>query len=122
MTITAFQYNIDLKLRADAAPHTVEFINMTIEVVPPGAQQLRGTWRGPGNLVPSTGGEFDWDGRVGHQVAFVFDGPSAGARLVVGLLHFIGPGGLPTAGISGGGSITDPNNPQFLADITWTVT
>src|SRR5260221_3525918 len=46
------------------------------------AQQLTGTWRGGSVFVPSSGGEFTWDGRAGHEVAFVFDGPSTGSQVV----------------------------------------
>lgn len=119
----AFDFNVDVKLTDVNDSSQSQFINTTIATAPPGVKQLRGQWRGASVIVPSSGGEFDWDGRPGHEVAFVFDGPSSGARLVLGLNDFVGPGGsLPPRGSKGGGSVTDPDNPQFLGDVNWEIT
>ncbi|MGW1077867.1 hypothetical protein [Streptomyces sp. NPDC002537] len=119
----AFDFNVDVKLTDVSDPNRFQFINMTIASVPPGATQLRGTWRGASVFVPSTSGEFDWDGRSGHEVAFVFDGPAMNARVVVGLLNFIGaPGRLPGRGATGGGEVLDPDQPSFREEITWRIT
>jgi hypothetical protein len=116
-------FNVDVRLTDANDPDSVQFINMTIGSVPSGADRLLGEWRGASVFVPSSGGEFDWDGRPGQGTAFVFDGPSAGARLVLGLLDFVDPGGgLPARGASGNGSVTDPDNPGFLGDVKWEIT
>jgi hypothetical protein len=118
-----FDFNVDVKLTDEDDPSLVQFINMTIDVVPVGAQQLRGEWRGASVFVPSTGGEFDWDGRPNQNEAFVFDGSSAGARLVLGLNDFSdSQGGLPNRGATGGGSVLDPTNPAFLNTIICEIT
>lgn len=115
-------YNVDVQLTDSADPKSVQFINMTIGSAPPGVKQLRGEWRGASVFVPSAHGEFDWDGRPGQNVAFVFDGPSAGARLVVGLNDFAtSQGGLPQRGATGGGTVLDPANPAFLGTIRWCI-
>lgn len=116
-------FNVDVRLTDVNDPDGVQFINMTIDSAPPGTDHLLGEWRGTQLFVPSSAGEFDWDGGSGQGTAFVFDGPSAGARLVLGLLDFkASTGGLPTSGATGTGSVTDPDNPQFLGDVTWEVT
>ncbi|MFE0186701.1 hypothetical protein [Streptomyces sp. NPDC058989] len=117
----AFDFNADVKLTVKANPSKVQFVNMTIGTVPGGADQLDGTWRGASVFVPSTGGNFHWDGRPGQQVAFLSDG--ATGKVVVGLLGFIGaPGKLPGRGASGNGEVIDPVNPQFREAITWKIT
>ncbi|MEV0360824.1 hypothetical protein AB0H71_32680 [Nocardia sp. NPDC050697] len=119
----AFDFNVDVRLTDANDPTSVQFINMTIGSAPPGADRLSGDWRGASVLIPADSGEFDWDDRPGMGTAFVFDGPSADARLVLGLLDFRAPGGgLPPRGASGAGSVTDPDDPQFLGDVTWKVT
>jgi hypothetical protein len=116
-------FNVDVRLIDANDPDSVQFINMTIDSVPPGADRLLGDWRGASVFVPSSGGEFDWDARPGQGTAFVFDGPSADGRLVLGLLDFIDSGGgLPPRGASGNGSVTDPDNPRFLGDVKWEIT
>src|SRR5262245_25058172 len=118
-----FDFNVDVKLTDANDPSSVQFINMTIEVVPPGAQQLSGEWRGASVFVPSSSGEFDWDARPGQNVAFVFDGRASGTRMVLGLAEFgSSSGGLPATGDNGGGSVLDPNNPAFLGDVRWEIT
>lgn len=118
-----FDFNVDVRLTDDNDPDSVQFINMTIGSVPAGADRLLGDWRGAAVFLPSSSGEFDWDGRSGQQVAFVFDGPSAGSRLVLGLNDFAAPGGgLPHRGATGGGAVTDPDNPQFLGTVKWEIT
>jgi hypothetical protein len=119
----SFDFNVDVRLTDATDPNSVQFLNMTIGTVPPGADRLHGEWRGASAFVPSSGAEFDWDGRPGHGTAFVFDGASADGRLVLGLNDFVSAGGgLPRRGAMGGGSVTDPKNPQFLGDVTWSVT
>lgn len=119
----AFDFNVDVRLTDVNDPSSVQFLNMTIASVPSGADRLTGEWRGASVFVPSGSGEFDWDGRPGSPGALVFDGPSAGGRLVVGLNGFVAPGGgLPGTGATGGGTVVDPDNPQFLGDITWEIT
>ncbi|MGW2256076.1 hypothetical protein ACWCXH_38935 [Kitasatospora sp. NPDC001660] len=116
-------YNVDVKLTDAGDPNAFQFINMNISAIPPGATQLRGYWRGASAFIPSSGGEFDWDGRPGQEVAFIFDGPSSDARLVLDLQDFISPqGGLPEIGATGGGNILDPNTPTFLGNIHWEIT
>ncbi len=118
-----FDFNVDVKLTDVNDPGSVQFINMTIGSVPPGADRLLGDWRGASVFLPSSEGEFDWDGRPGQGAAFVFDGPSAGSRLVLGLNDFVDPGGgLPRRGASGGGAVTDPDDPSFLGDVRWEIT
>ncbi|MFI9508115.1 hypothetical protein [Nocardia sp. NPDC052566] len=119
----AFDFNVDVKLTDAADPDSVQFINMTIDAVPAGVTQLSGTWRGASVFVPASNGEFDWDGRPGHEVAFVFDGSSSGARLVLGLLGFIGASGkLPGRGTTGDGEVLDPTQPAFRGEVRWKVT
>lgn len=119
----AFDFNVDVKLTDTSDPSVFQYVNLTIATVPAGATQLRGTWRGASVFVPSTGGEFDWDGRPGHEVAFVFDGPSGSGRVVIGLLDFIGASGkLPARGAGGAGEVLDPNSPTFREEITWKIT
>ncbi|MEV6392963.1 hypothetical protein [Nocardia xishanensis] len=119
----AFDFNVDVELTDANDPASVQFINMTIESAPAGSDRLLGEWRGASVFVPAESGEFDWDDRPGAGTAFVFDGASADARLVLGLLDFRAPGGgLPGRGTSGAGSITDPDDPQFLGDIKWRIT
>ena len=118
----AFDFNVDVRLTDENDPSQVQFINMTIDIVPPGAQQLRGDWRGASVFVPSAGGEFDWDDRPGQHVAFVFDGPSASAQIVLGLNDFSDPqGGLPQTGATGGGTVLDPVSPSFLGTVRWEI-
>lgn len=119
----AFDFNVDVKLTDANDASSVQFINMTIGTAPSGAQRLLGDWRGASVFVPSAGGEFDWDGRPDQRVAFVFDGPSANGRMVLGLQDFAKPGGgLPPRGATGGGSVLDPDNPSFLGDVRWQIT
>ena len=119
----SFDFNVDVRLTDVNDPDSVQFINMTIESVPSGSDRLLGEWRGASVFVPASEGEFDWDGRPGQGTAFVFDGLSADARLVLSLLDFVATsGGLPPRGATGGGSVLDPNNPQFLGDINWEIT
>ncbi|MER7585211.1 hypothetical protein [Kitasatospora sp. NPDC097691] len=119
----SFDFNVDVKLTDDNDSTSSQFINMTIESAPPGIERLLGEWRGASVFIPASQGEFDWDGRPGHAVAFVFDGLSSNARLVLGLNDFVGSsGGLPQRGSTGGGVVTDPDNPQFLGDVTWEIT
>ena len=119
----AFDFNVDVKLTDANDPSQVQFINMTIGVAPVGAQQLRGQWRGDLIFVPSSSGEFDWDGRPGQHVAFIFDGPSVAAQIVLGLNDFANShGGLPGRGASGGGSVLDPTNPSFIGTVRWEIT
>lgn len=73
-----FDFNVDVKLTDENDPSSSQFINMTIGSVPPGATRLLGEWRGASIFVPSSGGEFEWDGRPGQGAAFVFDGPRQG--------------------------------------------
>jgi hypothetical protein len=118
-----FDFKVDVRLTDENDPTSSQFLNMTIGSVPPGATRLLGEWRGASVYVPSSGGEFDWDGRPGQGAAFVFDGPSAGSRLVLGLNDFVAPGGgLPPRGATGGGAVTDPNNPAFLGTVRWEIT
>lgn len=118
-----FDFNVDVRLNDDSDPQQTQYINLTIEVVTPGVQQLSGTWRGASVFVPSSSGEFLWDGRPDQMEAFVYDGPVSGGRFIMGLNDFTdGSGGLPPRGASGGGAITDPVNPTFLATITWEIT
>ncbi|MFE6777815.1 hypothetical protein [Streptomyces sp. NPDC057702] len=117
----AFDFNVDVKLTVKADPSRTQFVNMTITTVPPGAQQVDGTWRGASVFVPSTGGDFLWDGRPGQDVAFLSD--SATNKVVVGLAGFVGsPGKLPGRGKSGTGEVIDPVQPQFREAITWKIT
>ncbi|HZF91432.1 hypothetical protein [Streptomyces sp.] len=118
-----FDFNVDVRLTDANNPGSVQSINMTIGSAPAGSDRLRGDWRGVPGFLPSSSGEFDWDGRQGHRVVFAFDGPSAGSRLVLGLNDFAAPGGgLPGRGARGGGAVTDPDNPQFLGTVRWEIT
>jgi len=117
-----FDFNVDVKLTDANDPSQIQFINMTIASAPPGAQRLIGEWRGASVFIPASRGEFDWDGRPGHHVAFVFDGLSSDTKLVIGLLDFATPQGeLPKRGAKGDGSVTDPVNPSFLGTINWEI-
>jgi hypothetical protein len=119
----SFDFNVDVRLTDKNDPDSVQFINMTIGTVAGGADRLLGDWRGASVFVPSSEGEFDWDGRPDQQVAFIFDGPSAGARLVLGLQGFVDANGaLPSTGDSGTGEVLDPNNPGFLGEVIWEIT
>lgn len=120
----SFDFNVDVKLTDVDDPTNFQYINMTIGSAPPGSTRLVGTWRGASVFVPSSGGEFDWDGRPAQREAFAFDGPSAGSRLVLGLNDFAAPGGgLPQRGATGGGAVVDPSNPgSFLNTISWEIT
>ena len=118
-----FDFNVDVKLTDVNDPTNVQFINMTIGTVPPGAQRLSGDWRGASVFVPSSSGEFDWDGRPSQQVAFIFDGPSADGRMVLGLQDFVNAqGGLPRRNATGNGFILDPTDPLFRGQVTWLIT
>jgi hypothetical protein len=118
-----FDFNVDVRLTDVNDADSVQFINMTIGSVPAGSDRLLGDWRGAAVFVPSSAGEFDWDGRPGQGVAFVFDGPSAGARMVLGLSGFVAfNGGLPPRGAKGSGSVVDPDDPQFLDEVIWEIT
>ncbi|QKW51555.1 hypothetical protein [Streptomyces buecherae] len=119
-TTVAFDFNVDVRLTVKADPGRFQFVNMTIGTVPGGATQLDGTWRGASVFVPSTGGDFHWDG-TGQGSAILED--SATNKAVVGLLGFRGaPGKLPGTGASGNGEVLDPVNPQFREAITWKIT
>ncbi|MEV4923672.1 hypothetical protein [Streptomyces roseoverticillatus] len=116
-------YNVDVKLTVKNDPSRSQFINMTIDTVPAGATQLRGTWRGARVFVPSQGGDFSWDGRAGQELIEAFDGPASAARVVLDLEKFIGaPGKLPGRGAGGTGIVFDPADPAFHLDITWRIT
>jgi hypothetical protein len=118
-----FDFNVDVKLTDKNNRTSVQFINMTIANVVPGVQQLRGTWRGAPVFVPSSGGEFEWDGRPGQDLALVYDGPAAELRLVLGLTGFKAQnGGLPARGAKGGGTVSDPSRPTFRGDVLWEIT
>ncbi|KNB52258.1 hypothetical protein [Streptomyces caatingaensis] len=117
----AFDFNVDVRLTVKNNPSTFQFVNMTIETVPPGATQLDGTWRGAPVFLLSSGGSFAWDGRAGQEFAALSDGASGG--LVVTLAGFVGaPGKLPGRGKSGEGHALDPVTHQFREDITWKIT
>jgi hypothetical protein len=61
-------YNADVKITDRVNPGRSQFINLTIANVQPGAERLQGEWRGAG-FVPSSGGEFNWDGRASTSTA-----------------------------------------------------
>jgi hypothetical protein len=121
--LTGFDFNVDVQLSARHDPSRVQFVNMTIASVPPGADELSGQWRGGSVFVPSSGGDFDWAGRSPVEAAFVFDGPAADARLVLTLESFVAPsGGLPRRGATGQGAVSHPVNPILSLDINWKIT
>ncbi|WP_438488908.1 hypothetical protein [Streptomyces sp. S186] len=117
----AAKFNADVKLTVESDPSRTQFVNMTIDSVPGGADQLDGTWRGASVFVPSTGGSFHWDGRPGQDVAFLLDG--ATGNVTVSLLGFVGATGkLPGRGATGHGEVLDPVTKQFLDAIVWKIT
>jgi hypothetical protein len=123
--LTAFGFNVDVKLTDANDPTSFQFINITIANVPPGAQVLTGTWRGASVFVPSSGGDFLWqvtaDGST--AVATAFDGPISLKRYVLILTPFIGPnGGLPQRGAQGTATVINPDDQSMLGDATWVIT
>jgi hypothetical protein len=114
-------YNVDVRLRDANDASRVQFINMTANVVPP--EVVRGSWRGASVFVPSSGGEFEWDGQTAH----FFDGTVASRRIVLDLVRFADSSGqLPQSGATGSGMISDgnedPDRPVFIGDVTWEIT